>query len=339
MAHVNQARKATLAAACKAALAKWPGVKWTLSVRNHSTIVMTIASGDIDFEADAVLNDMRGETERLRDGHADVHRHGISRDWSGEAKRFLTAASEALHTGNHDNSDIQSDYFDVGWYVDIQIGRWNKPYACTAPKAAPSPVAAELTRDEQEAAERAEQAAFAVGCVECNAPGPGDGTEIAAERAGWADHGFADAPAWHCPTCRAKCEPPAPANDARGITKPLGPEALVRRANEVATEMAPKIAPLLQLKVTPGAKPSQAQIEHYKAAEKIAPVRANSLLSPIELIGAEQHEADYIAACIGNLTEPVRRGHITIREALERVAKAAFQTGFTAGDRWAREAK
>jgi hypothetical protein len=34
-----------------------------------------------------------------------------------------------MMVGNHDRSDIQSDYFDVGWYVDINIGRWNKPYA------------------------------------------------------------------------------------------------------------------------------------------------------------------------------------------------------------------
>ena len=31
---------------------------------------------------------------------------------------------------NHDNSDIQTDYFDVGWYVDVNAGIWNKPYVC-----------------------------------------------------------------------------------------------------------------------------------------------------------------------------------------------------------------
>jgi hypothetical protein len=29
---------------------------------------------------------------------------------------------------NHDNSDIMTDYFDVGWYVNIYVGKWNKPY-------------------------------------------------------------------------------------------------------------------------------------------------------------------------------------------------------------------
>jgi hypothetical protein len=34
----------------------------------------------------------------------------------------------AMMDGNHDNSDIQTDYFDVGWYIDINIGAWNAPY-------------------------------------------------------------------------------------------------------------------------------------------------------------------------------------------------------------------
>jgi len=33
-----------------------------------------------------------------------------------------------MNTGNWDKSDIQTDYFNVGWYVDVNIGKWNKPY-------------------------------------------------------------------------------------------------------------------------------------------------------------------------------------------------------------------
>jgi hypothetical protein len=33
-----------------------------------------------------------------------------------------------MNAGNHDRSDIQTDYFDVGWYVDVNIGRWDRPY-------------------------------------------------------------------------------------------------------------------------------------------------------------------------------------------------------------------
>jgi hypothetical protein len=34
--------------------------------------------------------------------------------------------------GWRDRSDTQSDYFDVSYYLDVRIGKWNKPYVCTA---------------------------------------------------------------------------------------------------------------------------------------------------------------------------------------------------------------
>jgi hypothetical protein len=34
--------------------------------------------------------------------------------------------------GNYNNSDIMTDYFDVGWYIEINVGKWNKEYNLTA---------------------------------------------------------------------------------------------------------------------------------------------------------------------------------------------------------------
>jgi len=34
--------------------------------------------------------------------------------------------------GNHNNTDLMSDYFDVGWYISINVGKWDKPYEVTA---------------------------------------------------------------------------------------------------------------------------------------------------------------------------------------------------------------
>jgi hypothetical protein len=256
MAHMDQANKTRLAALCKTALAKWPGVKWSLSVRHHSTIVLTIARGDIDFgKSDGAVNP-----------------YFIERDWTGEARAFLLAAKDALSTGNHDRSDAQVDHHDVGWYIDIQIGRWNKPYVLTtAPAAEPARAAAEthpptLTIDEMHAA-----------------------TSSSA-----------------CPVCGST-------EDHTG---------------------------LVCLRVPPAAAKGRFMPEpETTEPEPLATTRASSFLSPIELIGAEQHEADYLGACIDNLTEPVRRGQISIRDALERVVRAAYQHGFTAGARYATRGK
>jgi hypothetical protein len=48
--------------------------------------------------------------------------------FTGDAREFLTETLQAMNNGNHDNSDIQTDYFDVGWYIHVDIGRWDKPY-------------------------------------------------------------------------------------------------------------------------------------------------------------------------------------------------------------------
>ena len=37
-----------------------------------------------------------------------------------------------MDVGNYDNSDVQTDYFDTGWYIDINIGSWDKPYTVVA---------------------------------------------------------------------------------------------------------------------------------------------------------------------------------------------------------------
>jgi hypothetical protein len=38
---------------------------------------------------------------------------------------------DALNLENHDHSDIQSDYFDVGHYVELRIGAWKRPFVIT----------------------------------------------------------------------------------------------------------------------------------------------------------------------------------------------------------------
>jgi hypothetical protein len=57
-----------------------------------------------------------------------VNPYHYQNHFSGTAKKFLNEVMAAMNAGNHDNSDIQTDYFDVGWYVDVNIGQWNKPY-------------------------------------------------------------------------------------------------------------------------------------------------------------------------------------------------------------------
>jgi hypothetical protein len=133
MAHMNQVKKAVIAAKIKPILAKY-GVKGSLSVRHHSTIVLTLKSGKIDFieNLNRVCGSSHYQTSNgfrpVTRGHVDVNPYWYQDHFDGKAKKFLTEVLAAMNVGNHDNSDIQTDYFDVGWYVDVNVGKWNKPY-------------------------------------------------------------------------------------------------------------------------------------------------------------------------------------------------------------------
>ena len=137
MAYMNQDKKATIAPAVKAVLKKY-GIKGTLAVRNHSTLVLNIKSGSIDFVENFISTDanvMHGrkmsqdQIDYLRKNQSmDVNPYWYKEHFSGKAKSFLSELLPIMNNGNHDNSDIQTDYFDVGWYVDVNIGKWNKPY-------------------------------------------------------------------------------------------------------------------------------------------------------------------------------------------------------------------
>ena len=122
MAYMSQEKKAKIAPAVKAILKKY-NVKASLAVRNHSTLVLNVKQGSIDFIKDF------GDSEDAKKFGIQVNPYWYHEHFTGESKKFLTEVITAMNDGNHDRSDIQTDYFDVGWYVDVNIGQWNKPYA------------------------------------------------------------------------------------------------------------------------------------------------------------------------------------------------------------------
>ena len=122
MAYMNQEKKAKIAPAVKAILKKY-NVKASLAVSNHMTLVLNVKQGPIDF-----VNDFGNSEDAAKFG-IQVNPYHYKSHFTGKSVKFLEEVITAMNVGNHDRSDIQSDYFDVGWYVDVNIGKWNKPYA------------------------------------------------------------------------------------------------------------------------------------------------------------------------------------------------------------------
>jgi len=109
-----------------------------LSVRNHMTLCLTLKSGVIDFIANSnkvcgnnhyqVARGFRPNTG----GYDDVNPYHFKDHYDGVALDFMKEIFVAMNDGNWDKSDIQSDYFNVGWYVDVNIGKWDKHYIVEA---------------------------------------------------------------------------------------------------------------------------------------------------------------------------------------------------------------
>ena len=111
MAYVNQEKKKALAPAIKAVLKKYD-MKASIAVRHHSSLVVTLKEGPIDFAMKHPL-DYQVNVYWIDDHYAD---HPVARDFLKEL--------------NHDDS--MSDYFHRSHYIDINIGKYEKPYKLAA---------------------------------------------------------------------------------------------------------------------------------------------------------------------------------------------------------------
>jgi hypothetical protein len=114
MAYINQETKSLIKPNVDKILKSF-NLKGSLSIHNHMELVLTIRSGAIDFG-----------------GRQSVGKYHLEQSFSGDALDALGQLYAALNSHNYDNSDAQSDYFDVGYYVTLQIGEWNKPYKLVA---------------------------------------------------------------------------------------------------------------------------------------------------------------------------------------------------------------
>lgn len=119
MAYVSKQDKARLAPGIKAVLKKYD-MKGSISVRHHSTLVVKVKSGRIDFR-----DYMRGPDQCI-----DVNVYWIDSHYGGVARKFLNELLGACQGDRYFcNDDSMTDYFHRSHYIDIMIGSaWNKPY-------------------------------------------------------------------------------------------------------------------------------------------------------------------------------------------------------------------
>ena len=116
MAYVSQEMKAKLAPTIKGILKRY-GMKGSIAVHHHSTLVVNLKQGPIDFGGDYI----------------QVNTYWVHEHYEGTAREFLTELVEAMKGPDFfDESDPMTDYFHRSHYIDINVGKWNQPYALAA---------------------------------------------------------------------------------------------------------------------------------------------------------------------------------------------------------------
>jgi len=123
MAYMSQQQKAAMSPAIKAVLKKY-NMKGTIAVQHKSTLVVNIKSGKLD-----VMGETTGCQGRK---YISINPYYLKNNHQGDTYFFLKELIAVMNDGNYDNSDVQTDYFDTGWYVSVNIGSWDKPYTVVA---------------------------------------------------------------------------------------------------------------------------------------------------------------------------------------------------------------
>lgn len=122
MAYVSKELKKELVAKLKPIMKEY-GVRATYKVRHHSKLEINIRSGEL-FE-------VANEDSMTIYGVGNEPSKGTIESFGSDSKEIelLKKIFDIVNERNYDNSDVMTDYFDVGFYWEINIGTWDKPYS------------------------------------------------------------------------------------------------------------------------------------------------------------------------------------------------------------------
>ena len=105
------------------------------SVSRHEEAPINVPCIKIKFQSCGRTSSGEMKKDNL-DGHHQINHFHLESFYGKENAEILGKASEIAHTAPglaggkkyYNNNDIQSDYFDVAYYVSISVGKWNKEY-------------------------------------------------------------------------------------------------------------------------------------------------------------------------------------------------------------------
>jgi hypothetical protein len=107
------------------------GLKFGVKNRHHSSVHVTIKAGPIDFS----------DIYRDGDEYADINiyhlqNYGQHTPFFEELEKIIKTAPALAEGGREwfDKSDMMTDYFHTAFYIDLDVGSYDKPYVYNGKK-------------------------------------------------------------------------------------------------------------------------------------------------------------------------------------------------------------
>ena len=107
------------------------GLKFGVKNRHHSSVHVTIKAGPIDFS----------DIYRDGDEYADINiyhlqNYGQHTPFFEELEKIIKTAPALAEGGRKwfDKSDMMTDYFHTAFYIDLDVGSYDKPYVYNGKK-------------------------------------------------------------------------------------------------------------------------------------------------------------------------------------------------------------
>lgn len=110
MAHVTKELSARVRKELKEKFPTAEGWKFSVRKDDSGTLYISILQGPMQLESGSIN-----------------HRH-IDNRYKGITKALFNSILAIANEGNYNNSDIMTDYFDVGWYINLAVGNYDREY-------------------------------------------------------------------------------------------------------------------------------------------------------------------------------------------------------------------
>ena len=133
MAYITTQEVAAIRKELKAQL---PQYKFSVKRHHHSSVTVAFMKGPA-FSEYTYFDRYAGEQkDAVLEGHEQLNHYHAERFYGEENAAIINKVEEIIKTAPvkaggrewYDDSDSQTDYFDTAYYMNIHVGKWDKPY-------------------------------------------------------------------------------------------------------------------------------------------------------------------------------------------------------------------